>query len=235
MENAITLAVNGEPITVKVQRKKIKRLTLRLDKTGAPVLSLPQRCSMAQAKQFLQSCQGWLAKNVHPRSFFTLPETLKEGDRVLLLGQWHTLHLQSASTPQLTRTPQGVTLSCRAPQDAQKAAAAYEKALRKLAEELFSQALAHWHPIIAHRIPARPKLSVKKMTSRWGSASVQKNHINMSLYLLKAPPACISYVALHETAHFLHFDHSAAFYAVLAEHMPDYKQRKAQLKALSNS
>ena len=34
MENAITLAVNGEPITVKVQRKKIKRLTLRLDKTG---------------------------------------------------------------------------------------------------------------------------------------------------------------------------------------------------------
>lgn len=235
MENAITLAVNGEPITVKVQRKKIKRLTLRLDKTGAPVLSLPQRCSMAQAKQFLQSCQGWLAKNVHPRSFFTLPETLKEGDRVLLLGQWHTLHLQSASSAQLTRTSQGVTLSCRAPQDAQKAAAAYEKALRKLAEELFSQALAHWHPIIAHRFPAQPKLSVKKMTSRWGSASVQKNHINMSLYLLKAPPACISYVALHETAHFLHFDHSAAFYAVLAEHMPDYKQRKAQLKALSNS
>jgi len=235
MADYLIQTVNGEPVQVQLLRKKVKRLTLRLDKTGAPILTVPTRCTRKEAQSFLSRCEGWLAKNLHPRSFFLLPQTLTEGDRVLLLGERHTLHITQGRCPTLTRTAQGVTLCCRTPQDPQAAAAAYEKAMRSLAQQLFSQALQHWHGIIAHKFPAQPQLTVKAMTGRWGSASVEKGRINMSLYLLKAPPACISYIALHETAHFLVPNHSREFYRVVALHMPDYKQREAQLKALAKT
>jgi hypothetical protein len=44
------------------------------------------------------------------------------------------------------------------------------------------------------------------------------------------PLPAIEYVVLHELAHLKQLNHSAAFYAILQQHMPDYRQRAALLR-----
>ena len=40
---------------------------------------------------------------------------------------------------------------------------------------------------------------------------------------------CVEYVVCHELVHFVHPNHSKAFYDCLATFLPDWKQRRARL------
>jgi predicted metal-dependent hydrolase len=48
--------------------------------------------------------------------------------------------------------------------------------------------------------------------------------------LLEQPRDAIEYVLWHELCHLTHFDHSKAFYALLASQMPDWQARKQRLE-----
>jgi predicted metal-dependent hydrolase len=67
---------------------------------------------------------------------------------------------------------------------------------------------------------------------RWGSCSASGN-INFSWRLIMAPDDVIDYVILHELAHTIELNHSHRFWAIIAEVMPDYEQRKLKLHKLS--
>ncbi len=68
------------------------------------------------------------------------------------------------------------------------------------------------------------------MKTLWGSCSVGRRTVTFNLYLIKAPMDCVDYVVLHELVHFLHPDHSKAFYGCLSRFMPDHRERKARLR-----
>src|SRR5437879_755685 len=55
------------------------------------------------------------------------------------------------------------------------------------------------------------KVNVKKMRTRWGSAS-KSNVINLNGHLLKAPKGAIDYVILHELCHLKIKNHSHRFW-----------------------
>ena len=65
--------------------------------------------------------------------------------------------------------------------------------------------------------------------TRLGSCS-GKNTVNFSVYLYNFPLEVKEYVVLHELAHIAHKNHGAAFYALIARYMPDYKTRVRQIK-----
>lgn len=73
-------------------------------------------------------------------------------------------------------------------------------------------------------------LKITGARRRFGSCS-GKNSLCFSLYLMRYPMEAIEYVVVHELAHILEKNHGPAFYAVVAEEMPDYKARAALLKA----
>ena len=56
------------------------------------------------------------------------------------------------------------------------------------------------------------KVYIKDVASRWGSCSSLGN-INLSLWLLLAPPHLIEYVVRHELAHLNEMNHSTRFWA----------------------
>ena len=47
---------------------------------------------------------------------------------------------------------------------------------------------------------------------------------------MQYPAEAIDYVVVHELAHLRHMNHSAQFYALIEQYMPDYKARRALLK-----
>ena len=80
-----------------------------------------------------------------------------------------------------------------------------------------------------YSVPAA-SLQIRKMSSRWGSCHINKKKIVMNSRLALYPGECSEYVFVHEYAHFVVPNHSADFYAVLADVMPDYKKYMKLLK-----
>jgi predicted metal-dependent hydrolase len=75
----------------------------------------------------------------------------------------------------------------------------------------------------------RPRLIVRAMQSRWGSLS-QAGTMTLNANLVRAPRACIEYVVAHELCHIKHRDHSAGFFRLLGQAMPDWEKRKQRLE-----
>ena len=76
----------------------------------------------------------------------------------------------------------------------------------------------------------RPELRVRDMRTRWGSCNVKERRITLAARLALMPPEAVEYVVVHEYCHFVHPDHQAGFWALVAGILPDYKARRALLK-----
>ena len=72
-------------------------------------------------------------------------------------------------------------------------------------------------------------LTIKAVKSRWGSCGIHDD-INLNWLLILAPAKVYEYVIIHELCHIQQRNHSAAFWALVAIHCPDYKQHRAWLK-----
>ena len=80
------------------------------------------------------------------------------------------------------------------------------------------------------RIGVQPtRVRLRTMTSRWGSCS-SKGSINLNRSLCFLPPPLAEYVVLHELVHLRIFNHSRAFKDMMAQYMPDWKERERQLR-----
>ena len=73
-------------------------------------------------------------------------------------------------------------------------------------------------------------ITITGAEKRFGSCS-GKNRICFSWRLMGYPEAAIDYVVVHELAHIRHKDHSKAFYDCVAQVMPDWRERRALLRA----
>lgn len=103
---------------------------------------------------------------------------------------------------------------------------------REEAMALFAEISEAFFPLFAGVLDGRrPVLKVRQMKTRWGVCAPAKRQITLNLRLAEKPRAAVEYVVLHEYAHFVHPDHSPAFWAVVARVLPDYKERRALLKA----
>lgn len=76
------------------------------------------------------------------------------------------------------------------------------------------------------------KVNIKKMRTRWGSAS-KNNVINLNEHLLKAPKGAIGYVILHEICHLKIRNHSHRFWELVQKFMPNYEENRKWLEVNS--
>lgn len=73
-------------------------------------------------------------------------------------------------------------------------------------------------------------ISVREQKTRWGSCST-KGNLNFNWKLVLMPEEILDYVVVHELAHRLEMNHSPAFWAQVGYVIPDYRERRAWLKA----
>jgi predicted metal-dependent hydrolase len=73
------------------------------------------------------------------------------------------------------------------------------------------------------------RITVRNMTSRWGSCSANGN-ISLNVYLLDVEPELFDYVLIHELSHLYHMNHSAAFWEQVSKYCPVYKKCRARLR-----
>jgi predicted metal-dependent hydrolase len=83
---------------------------------------------------------------------------------------------------------------------------------------------------ISEQIGVKPSnLTIRKMTSRWGSCTSAKR-ITLNLTLAKAPKPVIDYVLTHELCHIKHMNHSLLFWNLVSKNCPEFREYKKWLK-----
>ncbi|MBQ8584288.1 MAG: M48 family metallopeptidase [Clostridia bacterium] len=73
------------------------------------------------------------------------------------------------------------------------------------------------------------RISITSAKTRFGSCS-SKGDIAFSYRLMLYPEAAVDYVVVHELAHRKEMNHSKAFYKIVEDILPDYKERRKLLR-----
>ncbi len=96
----------------------------------------------------------------------------------------------------------------------------------RLAREIFTRQVRYYADQM-HVTYGR--ISIREQKTRWGSCSSTGN-LNFNWRLIFAPPAVLDYVVVHELAHRKEMNHSAAFYAIVEQVLPDYRTSQKWLR-----
>jgi len=98
--------------------------------------------------------------------------------------------------------------------------------LMKQAKQIFTERLNHFAPLLGVQWT---RLSLSNANTRWGSASTGGS-IRLSWRLIHFKIDVIDYVVAHELSHLQVMDHSARFWDTVETVIPDYVNRRMQLK-----
>lgn len=104
-----------------------------------------------------------------------------------------------------------------------------DEAYKYLALPIFRERLDFIYKSFRENIPY-PTLKIRRMTSRWGVCNRRNTSITLNLELIKWDIMYIDYVIVHELSHFVHFDHSQAFWNLVAVYIPNYKILRKKLR-----
>ncbi|MCR4706229.1 MAG: M48 family metallopeptidase [Lachnospiraceae bacterium] len=103
-------------------------------------------------------------------------------------------------------------------------------AVRREALSLMSEICEEVYPHFAPYGVSFPEIRMRNMKTQWGSCRPAEGILTFNTKLLDVPRPLAEYVAVHEFAHFLHPDHSAAFWSSVECILPDYRKRRKELK-----
>ena len=203
---AIELAGRTLPIELS-RHARARRLTLRLAPDGSAVkITLPRWCRSQDAIAFAQVRKVWLEAQLAkvPAAVDPLARgTLRYRGRELAID-WQA---RAPRRPELAenRLTVGGPVTTLGPR--------LRRWLEGEALQLLGADLAHY--CAAAGVPV-PQLRLTRAGRRWGSCST-KGIVRVNWRLAMAPDFVRRSVVAHEVAHLVHFDHSPAFHALLAQ------------------
>lgn len=222
-QKTVLIAGIGEVLLIK--RRGAKNVRLSVTAGGKIRVSMPSWVPYATGIRFAKSRSDWLENQLSQY----LNRFLEHGDRI---GKSHRLEfVQTADSKIYTRvTATEIIVKSRYPLSTaavqSRAEAAAERALALQAKTLLPMRLAELAE--RHGYSYR-SIKIKKLTSRWGSCSSQKD-IALSYFLIQLPWHLIDYVLIHELVHTRHMNHSQAFWSEMAVILPNLKEIRREIK-----
>ena len=100
-------------------------------------------------------------------------------------------------------------------------------ALKQQAKEILPGKVAYWSGVMG-LTPTGVKITTAQ--TRYGSCS-SRNSLCFSCFLMQKPEPAIDLVVVHELCHIREKNHGPRFYALLAQYLPDYKERQKLLNS----
>jgi predicted metal-dependent hydrolase len=213
--------------TYRVALKRLtsaRRFTLRVrGATRDVVLTMPARSSLKSAREFAERHAAWIGARLArlPR-----PVTFEPHSAAPLRGIDHRIiHRPGArGVVWVERDELGPTICVAG--DLAHVARRVADFLKREARRDLETAVARYSKSLG--VEAR-RITLRDTTSRWGSCS-STGALNFSWRLILAPSFVLDYLAAHEVAHFVHMNHSPAFWKITKRLFPETDRAEEWLK-----
>ena len=229
----MTLELNGRVIEYDFQRKKIKNINLRIRSDGSISVSAPHRAPMGSVEDFLRANGSYILRALDKfkaREARSLPELeYKDGDKITVLGYTVPLRVAEGNKNYAEMTSDGVFLLVKDVDDVELKRKTVATFLEDVCRRAVNELCEKIYPVFEEKKVVYPTVKFRRMRTKWGICRPERKELTFSYMLAAAPIECIEYVVYHEFNHFLHPDHSKAFYESLEKLLPDWKERKKRL------
>lgn len=225
-QRSIELA--GKPVSYTLKRSNKRRsIGLRIDDRGLTV-SMPLRASEKWLHSVLNEKADWVVEKLGSwQSRKPAAPQWRDGEKIAFRGENFTLRI----IPSLFSTPpqlhgNQLFLHVKDISDEIKIGKIVTQWYRREAEQVFAECIAHYAPLM-RVYPRQIKLSSAR--TQWGSCT-SRGVVRLNWQLVKMPLHLIDYVVVHELAHLVEMNHSAAFWRVVENACPDYAKCRAELR-----
>lgn len=231
-----TITCGGTVLRYELTRKPVKNINLRVKADGCISVSVPSSVPVAKIEAWLCQKEDWirraLAKAGQKQNNVPVPKQYVNGEIFVLFGAPLVLKLFRGAKNNVRIHGNELLLTVRTPEDQALRRRVLNEFFRAQCRATVETLCKRIHPTFAaYGIPF-PALRFRKMKTCWGSCQPQKKILTFNYALAEAPLACVEYVVWHEFTHFLHPNHSPAFYKQLETFLPDWKPRKERLNQL---
>ena len=217
-------------------RKAVKNLNMRVKPNGEIHVSANSLVPVKYIDSFVLSHETTLSKTLDKYEKIRLnasqPLQYVSGEKVRFLGEELHLLVEKSRIEEAEKIGQFLFLRVKDTTDFKRKEKVMKKWFTRMQWEIFEQICKEIYPLFKPYGVTYPLVKIRNMKSRWGSCQPQKKIITLNGKMIAAKREAIEYVVLHEFAHFVHPNHSKAFYGLVEKLMPDWKERKAMLQGI---
>lgn len=221
--------ITVDDIELLLQYKDIHNISLRLDKQGRAVVSLPLGAK-GRALAFVREKMSWLRKQLAVQAEqLPVPDNGFDGEHIWLWGKLYQVDFVSTiGTEQvLLRETNQLLFTYKGTLTERKQAVLVEKFYQQCFTKMLESVLTKWQPILGLYASS---WKIQRLTSKWGRCNVVTGELLFNISLVHRPLLCLEYIVLHELAHLYEPSHNERFHAFLSHYMPDWQERRALLR-----
>lgn len=232
-----TICLGGREVAYELTWKAVKNINIRVRSDGSVGVSAGRGVSRRQVEEILRSREAFLLNALdhfaaqQPRRPKAI--TYAAGDRVYLLGKPYTITHTTGGRNAARAEGETILLTLKDPADEALRVKTMEAFLKEQCLAVTTALCQAIQPAMAPLGVPMPTVKVRSMTSRWGTCKPAAGQVTFARQLVEAPLPCVEYVVCHELIHFLHPNHSKAFYAALERFCPHWKAQRETLNSYS--
>jgi predicted metal-dependent hydrolase len=224
--DSLEVATPAGMMAVDLRRHpRARNYTLRVaGPARAPVLTMPKRGTLNEARRFLDRHSDWLNRQIER---LPLPTAIADGAVMPLRGVMHVIR----HAPEQRGT---VAIENEIGRPTLIVAGDIRHLKRRVIDFMKREAKRdlEW-AVIRHALACNVRakaVRLRDQTSRWGSCS-PSGHLSFSWRLVMAPPFVLDYLAAHEVAHLCELNHSERFWRICEALAPQTTAARAWLSA----
>jgi len=222
-----------------VRKKGRRRLTLRITSDARVLVCAPMRYPLGELHTFVEEHRQWIEKNlqrVRNLPAALPPHTYLSGDRFLLLGQELVLEIQEL--PKRCKAEAHVMEGRLVVIAYHPTKASVQRAVMdfyvKFGEALYRELVGRWLDLLQLSATIQPRaITMVNYPTRMGCCTKDRC-LRFAMRSLMLPKELVDYLALHEVAHMVHFNHGREFKALLATGLPDWRAKQKAMVELHN-
>ena len=210
-----------------------KSIEVTIERDASLVLRAPDEVTCAVATRFVESKRSWIYRKLAEKDALVGPPIVKQfvnGEGFAYLGRSHRLLIVPDGDD--VRLDRGrFVLPAPLVEDGP---AIMRRWYRRSGGQWLRRRLEPW---AARMGVGAVAVTVTDLGYRWGSARpLEGDHrINIHWATLQLPPSLIDYVVVHELAHLIEANHTAAYWNHVERAMPGYERHKANLAVIGKN
>lgn len=220
--------INGRGFSARLIRSARRKTLGIVVRRGSVQVRAPQHLALKDIMAFVEHKTPWVQGVIERHRQLPVPRerTFNDGEPLAYLGRPLTLQLLTGSSNQIRVVDAHLHMARRTPGTSATRRKQLADWYRQEAEVYFTERCAYF----SERLGLAPSaVKVRLYKSRWGSCTT-RGAVHFNWLLMMAPPEVLDYVVVHELCHLRHFDHSPAFWALVASVLPDYQTHNLWLK-----